>query len=111
VRLSELANPGAGIDAVRLADGHFCLVYNDQPRGRNSLAVSISDDEGATWKWTRHLEKHPDGSYHYPCVIQGRDGRIQAIYSYFAAKVFQRREGKSMKHVTFDEAWVKQGDS
>ena len=29
VTLSELANPGAGIDGVRLANGHFCLVYND----------------------------------------------------------------------------------
>jgi predicted neuraminidase len=110
VRLSELANPGAGIDAVRLADGHFCLVYNDLPRGRNSLAVSISDDEGATWKWTRHLEKHPDGAYHYPCVIQGKDGTIQAIYSYFAAKVLKGRDGKSMKHAAFNEAWVMQGD-
>jgi predicted neuraminidase len=110
VHLSELANPGAGIDAVRLAGGHFCLVYNDLPRGRNNLAVSISDDEGATWKWTRHLEKHPNGAYHYPCVIQGRDGAIHAIYSNFEHGAFHGRDGKSMKHVTFNEAWVKQGD-
>jgi len=44
---------------VRLANGHWLLVRNDTIRGRNSLAVSISDDEGKTWKWTRHLEKHP----------------------------------------------------
>jgi predicted neuraminidase len=73
VTLSELANPGAGIDGVRLANGHFCLVYNDTERGRNSLAVSISEDEGKTWKYTRHLEHHSDGAYQYPCVIQGRD--------------------------------------
>jgi predicted neuraminidase len=111
VRLSVLANPGAGLDAVRLVNGHFCLVYNDLPRGRNKLAVSISDDEGATWKWTRHLEQHPDGSYHYPCVIQGKDGTIHAIYSYFQPRVFERRQGKSMKHAAFNEAWVKRGDS
>ena len=75
VTLSELANPGAGIDGVRFANGHFCLVYNDQSRGRTRLAVSISDDEGKTWKWTRHLESHDAGAYHYPCVIQGLMGR------------------------------------
>lgn len=97
---TELPNPGAGIDGVRLANGHWLLVYNDTTDDRNSLAVSISDDEGKTWKWTRHLEKHDDGSYHYPVVIQGRDGTIHAVYSYFV------EGGKSMKHAAFNEAWV-----
>jgi predicted neuraminidase len=96
----DLPNPGSGLDGVRLANGHWLLVYNDTTRGRNSLAVSISDDEGKTWKWTRHLEKEPQGSYHYPAVIQGRDGTIHAIYSYFVDG------GKSMKHAAFNEAWV-----
>ena len=111
VTLCELANPGAGIDGVRLANGHFCLVYNDLSRGRNSLAVSISEDEGRTWKQTRHLEKHEAGSYHYPCVIQGHDGTIHVIYSYFRPKERGKREAKSMKHAAFDEAWVSKGDS
>src|SRR5687767_11457952 len=64
----DLPNPGSGLDGVRLANGHWLLVYNDTLNGRNSLAVSISDDEGKTWKWTRHLEKHSQGSYHYPSV-------------------------------------------
>jgi predicted neuraminidase len=98
---SELPNPGAGIDGVRLANGHWLLIYNDTTDGRNSLAVSISDDEGKTWKWKRHLEHHADGSYHYPVVIQGRDGTIHAVYSYFVDG------GKSMKHAAFNEAWVR----
>lgn len=101
---AELPNPGAGIDGVRLSNGHWLLVYNDTTDGRNSLAVSISDDEGKTWKWTRHLEKHADGSFHYPAVIQGRDGTIHAIYSYFVDG------GKSMKHAAFNEAWVRADD-
>ncbi len=71
VTLSELANPGAGIDGVRLANGHFCLVYNDTERGRNSLAVSISEDEGKTWKYTRHLEHHSDGAVPVPMPHPG----------------------------------------
>jgi len=100
----ELPNPGSGLDAVRLENGHWALIYNDTVQGRNSLAVSISDDEGKSWKWTRHLEKQPSGSYHYPAIIQGADGTLHAIYSYFA------KEGKSMKHAAFNEAWVQAGD-
>ena len=111
VTLSELANPGAGIDGVRLANGHFCLVYNDLSRGRSSLAVSISEDEGRTWKQTRHLERHEAGSYHYPCMIQGRDGTIHVIYSYFCPKERGKHESKSMKHAAFDEAWISKGES
>jgi predicted neuraminidase len=98
---TELENPGAGIDGVRLANGHWVMVYNDTTDGRNSLAVSISDDEGKSWKWKRHLEKHDTGSYHYPVVIQARDGTIHAVYSYFVDG------GKSMKHAAFNEEWVK----
>jgi predicted neuraminidase len=104
VGVSELPNPGAGIDGVRLANGHWLLVYNDATRDRSSLAVSISDDEGRSWKWMRHLERHESGAYHYPAVIQGADGTIHAIYSYFVAN------GKSMKHAAFNEAWVQEGD-
>ncbi len=101
VGVIDLPNPGSGLDAVRLQNGHWVLIYNDSTRGRNSLAVSVSDDEGETWKWTRHLEKHEQGSYHYPAIIQGRDGTIHAVYSYFV------EGGKSMKHAAFSEAWVR----
>jgi predicted neuraminidase len=104
VGVSELPNPGSGLDAVRLANGHWVLVYNDTTRGRNRLAVSISEDEGRTWKWTRHLEQQETGSYHYPAIIQGKDGTIHAAYSYFVAG------GKSMKHAAFNEAWIRDGN-
>ena len=106
VGATDLPNPGSGLDAVRLASGNWLLIYNDTVKGRNSLAVSLSDDEGKTWKWTRHLEKHPTDThrFHYPAVIQAKDGTIHAVYSYFVP------EGKSMKHARFDEAWIKEGD-
>lgn len=100
VTSTVLPNPGSGLDGVRLRNGHWVLVYNDSTTGRNSLAVSLSTDEGRTWNATRHLEQHPSGSYHYPCVIQTRDGRIHVIYSWFTAA------GKSMKHVNFVESWI-----
>ena len=100
----DIPNPGSGLDAVKLANGHWVLIYNDSNKGRNSLAVSLSEDEGRTWSATRHLEKHEKGAYHYPTIIQGADGTIHAVYSYFVDG------GKSMKHAAFDEAWIKQGD-
>jgi predicted neuraminidase len=100
----DIPNPGSGLDAVRLANGHWVMIYNDTTRGRNSLAVSISTDEGRTWPTTRHLEKHEKGSYHYPAIIQGADGTIHAVYSYFVDG------GKSMKHAAFNEDWVRAGD-
>jgi len=100
----DIVNPGSGLDAVRLANGHWALVYNDTLRERNSLAVSISDDEGKTWRWIRHLERAPEGRYHYPAIIQSRDGNMQCVYT------FSVEGGKTMKHATFNEAWVQAGD-
>ncbi len=104
VEATDLPNPGSGLDAVRLQDGHWLLVYNDTTDGRWSLAVSLSEDEGRTWPWTRHLERDEKGRFHYPAVIQGADGTIHAVYSYFV------EGGKSMKHAAFNEAWVRAGD-
>jgi predicted neuraminidase len=100
----DFPNPGSGLDAVRLENGHWMLVYNDTTTGRNSLAVSLSDDEGRSWKWTRHLEREKTGSYHYPAIIQGRDKTIHVVYSYFVSG------GKTMKHVAFPETWIQEGE-
>jgi predicted neuraminidase len=104
VGATEFPNPGSGLDAVKLKNGHWVIVYNDTLKGRSSLAVSISDDEGKSWKWTRHLEKQNEGEFHYPAIIQGRDGTVHVVYSYFVVA------GKSMKHAAFTEAWVTNGD-
>jgi predicted neuraminidase len=100
----DLPNPGSGLDAVRLKSGAWALVYNDLQNGRNQLAVSLSDDEGKTWPTTRHLERHETGSYHYPAIIQAKDGTIHVAYSYFV------EGGKSMKHAEFNEAWIRAGE-
>lgn len=97
VTSSELVNPGSGLDAVRLQNGHWVIVYNDRADSRSSLAISLSTDEGRSWSITRHLEQHEQGSYHYPAVIQAADGTIHVVYSYFVAG------GKSMKHVALQE--------
>ena len=105
VGVSELVNPGSGLDGVRLNNGHWVLVHNDISSGRTQLAVSLSTDEGLTWKVSRNLEQQPTGSFHYPCVIQTKDGMIHTVYSYFCD------DGKTMKHAAFNEDWILSGDS
>jgi len=101
---TDLPNPGSGLEVIRLRSGLWAMVYNDSERGRNSLALSLSDDEGKTWKWTRHLEKASAGQYHYPSIIESRDGMLHVSYSYFTT------EGQAIKHVAVNLEWVKAGD-
>lgn len=107
----NLPNPGAGLEVMTLADGDWLCIYNDLEEGRHSLAVSLSHDEGATWPVTRHLERHASqqGSYHYPSVIQARDGSLHATYSFFAPEA--DGGGKSIKYAHFDKAWIEAGDA
>lgn len=109
----QLENPGAGLELMNLQDGRFLAIYNDTPRGRHSLAIAISEDEGQTYEHIRHLElEEPgQGSFHYPSVIQSQDGMIHVTYSYFIPKgIDNEREGKSIKYATFNLEWIMQGD-
>jgi predicted neuraminidase len=117
---TELPNPGSGAEVLTLRNGHWVLVSNDLERGRHSLAVSLSDDEGRSWRWTRHLERDSSndpqqrGEYHYPSIIQAADGTLHVTYSYFAppasvtADDQKRLPRKSIKHAHFNEAWITQ---
>ncbi|HVE55798.1 MAG TPA: exo-alpha-sialidase [Pyrinomonadaceae bacterium] len=116
---TNIPNPGSGAEIIGLRNGHFVLIYNDTENGRHSLAVSVSDDEGATWKWTRHLELKPadTGEFHYPSIIQARDGSLHASYSYFinTEPAVKNEQGKfqrikAIKHAHFNEEWVLAGD-
>jgi predicted neuraminidase len=100
---TDLPNPGASIEAIALRDGRWLLVYNDTEDGRHSLAVALSEDEGNTWKYTRHLEGKGNmkGSYSYPSMIQSDDGQVHITYS-----VNMERQ-KTIRHVTFHPDWVK----
>lgn len=119
---SDLPNPGSGAELINLRNGHWLLISNDTEQGRGSLAVQISDDEGKTWKWKRHLERsqEPEADterYHYPSIIQARDGTLHATYSYHWTKEGLPKDpdgdpaAKTIKHAHFNEAWVMEGDS
>ena len=116
---STIPNPGSGAEIIGLRNGHWVLIHNDTEVGRHRLAVSISDDEGVTWRWKRYLENDApgemSGSYHYPSIIEGRDGALHATYSYHLTSKSApldsqgRPMHKSIKYAHFNEEWVMAG--
>jgi predicted neuraminidase len=121
---TQLPNPGAGAEVLVLKSGKWAMIYNDLERGRYSLAVSLSEDEGQTWRWTRHLERDPEstdpqrlGEYHYPSIIQAADGTLHATYSYFVPPASvtpdaeKRLPRKAIKHAHFNEEWIMDASS
>ncbi|WP_339910837.1 exo-alpha-sialidase [Symmachiella dynata] len=82
-----------------LQSGNIAMVYNNhENKARDRLAISISDDQGKTWKWTRQLEDEPGGRFDYPSIVQAADGTIHVTYSYHL---------RTIKHAEFNEEWVK----
>lgn len=114
VRDSELPNEGSGADIVTLKNGHWVLAYNDTEEGRNSLAVSLSEDEGKTWAYTRHLELDKRDlkiatKSSYPSIIEGKGGVIHVIYS-FHRNDTKGAPSETIKYARIDEDWIKAGD-
>ena len=98
---SEIPNPGASLEVIKLKSGKWLMAYNDVDDGRYSLAVAISDDEGKSWKWKKKLENIKNGEFHYPSVIQDKSGKIHITYTYRLSD-----KEKTIKHISFSEEWV-----
>lgn len=120
---SDRVDTGAGVEVLALRSGRWLLVNNDLEEGRHRLAVTLSDDEGKTWKWKRYLERDSEadvkagaGAYHYPSIIQAKDGTLHVSYSFHQKKSLVKLDAsgqptnESIKHAQFNEAWVMQCD-
>ncbi|WP_020431941.1 exo-alpha-sialidase, partial [Paenibacillus riograndensis] len=64
---TELPNNNSSISAIKLASGKLAVIYNDLrfndkpditvwPFERCPVTVAISEDEGRTWPYRRHVE-------------------------------------------------------
>jgi predicted neuraminidase len=106
---TKIPNPGSSVECISLKDGNWVLVCNDTVKGRHILSAYLSDDEGATWKWTRRIENFPEekGSASYPSVIQTADGIIHCTYSLTSEEF----KGSTINHARFNEEWIKAGNN
>ncbi len=94
---SELPNPDAAVDALRLQDGRILLVYNHARRGRDNLRLAVSGDDGRNWRAGPVLEAAADREYSYPFLAEDRLGRIHLTYTW---------QRERIKHLAFNVAWL-----
>jgi len=93
VTLLDVPNNQSGSDAVTLKDGRHVLIYNNfatlpgTKKGvRTPLSLAISED-GTHWHHALTLEDSPISQYSYPSIIQGRDGKLHAVYTWRRLRV------------------------
>jgi len=96
---TDLPNPHAAIDMVKLQDGRVALTFNNSAQHRTPLTVALSEDEGETWPVMRDVETEP-GEFSYPGLIQGRDGRLHLTYTWRRTHI---------RHACFDPHWIVTG--
>jgi len=83
---TDLPNPDAAADMVRLASGSLALAFNDSSCSRTPLVVALSDDEGETWPYRMALETG-DGEFSYPAIIQDSSGLLHVVYTWRRAHI------------------------
>jgi predicted neuraminidase len=96
---TSLPNPDAGLDLVRLPNGHLVLAFNNSPTDRTPLSIALSEDDGRTWPWVRDLETDP-GEFSYPSLAATPDGAIHLTYTW---------KRQSIKYATMTEDWIRNG--
>ena len=99
---TEMVNPNAAIDVVRLPNGHIVLAYNDHPYRRTPLTVAVSTDDGRTFPYKREIAGG-DNTFAYPYLIRTKDGKLHIIYT--------TNERTTIMHAVFnEEAIISWGD-
>jgi predicted neuraminidase len=100
-----LPNPNSPVMGVRLRDGAILLAFNNSASSRDDLSLALSRDVGRRWTILHTFEegdRTTNGSrvnFGYPYVIRASDGVIHLVYSWHHTHV---------KHVSFNEAWIRQ---
>jgi predicted neuraminidase len=102
VQDSEIHNPGSSCDIVTLENGNWVLINNDTETGRQRLTVSLSEDEGKTWSYSKTISDLETTRSHYPALIIGKDGSFHVTYSFF-----QDDNQKAIKYAVFNEEWLR----
>ena len=65
---------------VQLRSGAVLCAYRDVEHGRTGLSVSVSEDDGASWRWVGQLYSGPNWDCAYPVIVRLPDGRLFCSY-------------------------------
>ena len=100
---TELPNPNAAVDALRLEDGSLLMAFNDDASERMNLSLARSRDDGRTWRIVHEFVR-PAGAatgeaaeFSYPRLLLARNGDFHLLYTVDKAEI---------RHVRFNRAWL-----
>lgn len=97
---TDIQNPGAAVDMVKMRDGRVALIFNNSREKRSPLSLALSRDNCETWYAVRDLETE-EGEFSYPAIIQARDGSLHVTYTYKRTHI---------KHVRVSPDWIEGAD-
>ncbi len=80
VQRTVLPNPDSGLDAAKLGDRKFALVYQHSNRERGVLNLAFTED-GRGWSAAAVLESQPESRFSAPSIVLGVDGNLHLAYS------------------------------
>lgn len=98
IKYTELPNPDSGFDMIRTEDGSILAVINNSFKNRENLSLFVSEDNGTSWRLIKVLEDRQGKEYSYPSITKSLKGFYHITYTY---------ERKRIKHVMFNEIWLK----
>ncbi len=89
----------ASVKVLKLKNGDWVLLGNDEDDGRYRLSLYLSKDEGQTWERKLLLEddKTKKGRFSYPSLIQSPDGLLHISYSYVP-----KEHKEAIKYIVLD---------
>jgi predicted neuraminidase len=88
-RETDMPNPNASVELIRLRSGNLLFVFNDSFDSRTPLTAALSTDGGLTFPHRRNLAEGA-GSFSYPTAIQTADGQIHVTFTSDERTVLRR---------------------
>jgi predicted neuraminidase len=96
---TNLANPGAAIEAFADDGGRFVVVHNPSRRDRRALRLASSWDGTHFVAGCDLVREGEQGEVAYPAAIRARDGAWHVVYSGHAKT--------TIRHVRFGADWLR----
>lgn len=80
VQRTVLPNPDSGLDAAKLGERKFALIYQHSNRERGVLNLAFTED-GRRWLAAAVVELQPKSRFSDPSIVLGGDGNLHLVYS------------------------------